>query len=133
MYPCIDVQNPTVGAQRYGGRTEILFNLETDTFRARCEPQFVAHRYGSNLDDLIRQAYVYIKACSLDPYCLSTIGGHIHIATITPKDGFNWVAGFEPKPERPVAVTHPTLLCQIRRVYCYQTKPFPKMGRMFDN
>lgn len=43
----------------------------------------------------------YIRACSspqalqMDRQCAG-IGGHIHIATITPKDGFRWVPGYEP-------------------------------------
>jgi hypothetical protein len=43
----------------------------------------------------------YIEACS-DPDAVTLgegydrIGGRIHIATVTPKDGFQWVAGYEP-------------------------------------
>jgi hypothetical protein len=50
----------------------------------------------------IIEARAYIKACEsdearkLDSFC-KTIGGHIHIATITRTDGFQWVRGFKPK------------------------------------
>src|ERR1700686_1388779 len=43
----------------------------------------------------------YIEACiseegrALDPSC-KDIGGKIHMASITPNDGFHWVPGFEP-------------------------------------
>jgi hypothetical protein len=45
----------------------------------------------------------YIAACSsvegrdLDNEVCSRIGGHIHIATISPEHGFQWVEGFRPK------------------------------------
>lgn len=47
-------------------------------------------------------ARAYIEACSsdegrrLDPKACSTIGGHIHIASVTQQNGFQWVPGFEP-------------------------------------
>jgi hypothetical protein len=50
-------------------------------------------------------AHAYISMCpgpeglALDPELCAGIGGHIHIATITPKDGFQWVPRFEPRPE----------------------------------
>jgi hypothetical protein len=43
----------------------------------------------------------YIAACSdpialeLDEFC-HTIGGHIHVATVTPDHGFRWVPGLGP-------------------------------------
>jgi hypothetical protein len=49
-----------------------------------------------------QMAHAYISACSgaeghaIDPEICAWIGGHIHIATITPKDGFQWLSGFEP-------------------------------------
>jgi len=45
----------------------------------------------------------YIKACAsplglqIDPENCSKIGGHIHIATLTPENGFEWVVGYEPR------------------------------------
>jgi hypothetical protein len=47
-------------------------------------------------------ARAYIEACSsplgreIDPERCSTIGGHIHMATITKDKGFQWIEGFEP-------------------------------------
>ncbi len=44
----------------------------------------------------------YIQACSspegkeIDDEAHKVIGGHIHIATITPVEGFRWVPGYEP-------------------------------------
>ena len=49
-----------------------------------------------------QMAHAYIKACSdpevfaVDPEQSAHIGGHIHIATITPKEGFQWVPRFQP-------------------------------------
>jgi len=49
-----------------------------------------------------QMAHAYISACSgpealaMDPKPCAGIGGRIHIATITPKDGFQWAPGFEP-------------------------------------
>jgi hypothetical protein len=53
------------------------------------------------LSEAIKVSEGYIRACSspeaiqMDAKCAG-IGGHIHIATITPKDGFRWVPGYEP-------------------------------------
>ena len=47
--------------------------------------------------ELIGMAKDYIEACiaSTREDCKG-IGGHLHIATITPEEGFGWVPGFEP-------------------------------------
>lgn len=56
---------------------------------------------GISLSSAIEAATSYIQACSdvearkIDQQCRS-IGGKIHVATITLKDGFKWVPGFEP-------------------------------------
>ena len=56
-------------------------------------------------DDILRAinySRAYIEACAspeareLDPFC-AAIGGRIHIATVKPKDGFDWAPGFEPE------------------------------------
>jgi hypothetical protein len=55
------------------------------------------------LQDAIEAARNFIAACS-DPAALEIegkdnyhpIGGRIHIATVTPRDGFRWVPGYEP-------------------------------------
>lgn len=57
----------------------------------------------SELVDMIRQSRSIIdahksdEAREIDPQGSGSIGGHIHIATITPIEGFKWVPGFEPK------------------------------------
>jgi len=56
------------------------------------------------LNDHINEAKCYLEACSgpeafaLNPTAASTIGGRLHIATITPAAGFEWVRGFESIP-----------------------------------
>ena len=58
------------------------------------------------LSDAIEAAQNYIKAC-IDPIAeeieqdtYRKIGGRIHVASITPGDGFQWVPGREPLEER---------------------------------
>jgi hypothetical protein len=83
----------------------------SDLLYAKNDPRFDAFRRPAppNQEDLalseaIIVAESYIRACSsevgrqVDENCAS-IGGHIHIATITPVAGFQWVGGFEPMPE----------------------------------
>jgi hypothetical protein len=54
------------------------------------------------LQNAIEAGRNFIAACSddslreIDPENCRGIGGHIHIATITPKAGFQWASGFEP-------------------------------------
>ena len=55
--------------------------------------------------EAVLHSRAYIEACEsdqgrkLDPSSCSTIGGKIHMAGITPKDGFDWVPGFEHERE----------------------------------
>jgi hypothetical protein len=66
-------------------------------FRGRAS----ARQEDLTLPEAVRVAENYIRACDsdvgreVDPNCAS-IGGHIHMATITLTDGFQWVPGFEP-------------------------------------
>jgi hypothetical protein len=54
-----------------------------------------------NLQNAVERSNRYIEACSdpeaasMDPFC-ARMGGHIHIATVTPREGFQWVSGYEP-------------------------------------
>jgi hypothetical protein len=98
------------GAPWYQG-SEIVFDLICGTRRGEPGDQWVSayekksmnltFHPNTTLDTHARMAHAYISACSgpeahaIDPQCAG-IGGHIHIATITPKDGFQWVPGFEP-------------------------------------
>jgi hypothetical protein len=62
-----------------------------------------------SLSEAIKVAEMYIRACcdpaarQMDQDCAS-IGGHIHIATITPAEGFKWVEGYEPLPNNSAAI-----------------------------
>jgi hypothetical protein len=40
------------------------------------------------------------EAMSIDKTHCESIGGHIHIATVTPTAGFQWVPGYEPVPRK---------------------------------
>jgi len=56
-----------------------------------------------NLSDGIEAMKNYVRACcdpeiaKLDPEMCAGVGGHLHLATITPNDGFEWV--IPPKTE----------------------------------
>lgn len=92
--------------------SEKVFDLMFGTHRENEKYIFSAYerrsgRLVSHPNETLRihaqMAHAYIDACSgpealaIDPKPCAGIGGHIHIATITPKDGFHWVPGFRPK------------------------------------
>jgi hypothetical protein len=76
--------------QRYGSTTLIDSFLKT------------AHSPPTNLREAVARAQAevayQINNSELDQDFGWSIGGPIHIATITPKTGFEWVSGFEPSP-----------------------------------
>lgn len=61
--------------------------------------------YSADLATAIAFSRAFIAACAgpegaeIDSAISSNIGGRIHIATITPKEGFRWVPKFEPAPQ----------------------------------
>jgi hypothetical protein len=79
---------------------ELLFDSQDARFAA-----YRIHRPETpealTITDAAEAAQRYIMACDsdlgrdVDPDIAPTIGGHIHIASITPS-GFGWVPGFEP-------------------------------------
>lgn len=82
------------------------------------DPRFVKYKAALELDlfkgslqTAIDYAVAYIQACSedcaaeIDPICRG-IGGRIHIAIVTPLDGFQWVPGFEPTQSTPADPIH---------------------------
>jgi hypothetical protein len=88
------------GLARASGSDKI-FNLLRDK---QPDPRFSIYYTDTsnyNLSKAIKFGENYIRACSdplaaqIDPRC-ATIGGRIHIATITPESGFQWVEGFNP-------------------------------------
>jgi len=92
-----------VGTRLLTGAPQI-FNLVLNTD----DPLFSAYRtyrtYRGRIPSVLQQAAIcenYVRACSdpeaikIEPLCMS-IGGHVHVATITPREGFQWVKGFEP-------------------------------------
>jgi hypothetical protein len=100
------LQPPTVFAEpaRHGlaraSGSDRIFNL----LRDRTDPRFFAYLTDTsnyNLAEAVKFGENYIRACSdplaveIDPRC-ATIGGRIHIATVKPESGFQWVAGFAP-------------------------------------
>jgi hypothetical protein len=76
-----------------------------DIFRNYSDPRFSEYRPirgdPKSLAFAIEWSAGFIRACSdrraleIDPNCYA-VGGHIHIATITPREGFRWVPQYEP-------------------------------------
>jgi hypothetical protein len=68
------------------------------------DERFLAYRVKdpNNTGSVILQSRLFIAAHSdpqallLDERTCRCVGGHVHIASITPSDGFQWVAGYEP-------------------------------------
>jgi hypothetical protein len=103
LEPEVIPQDSNLGRPQICGSGEVSYLLfDTD------DPRFAAYRrpvlraQDVTLAEAIEVSKGYINAC-MDPEALqideticSTIGGHIHIATITPSHGFRWVQGFEP-------------------------------------
>ncbi len=77
---------------------KLLFDKEA------VDERFAAYRVAdpTNMDSVVLRSKNFILAHS-DPAALligekmvRCVGGHIHIATVTPEDGFRWVPGYEP-------------------------------------
>ena len=94
---------PLVYGLRVGMGSDIVPNL-----CIKNDPRFEKYqrRLNMTLEDASRETAIdwtsaYIELCSeplaaeVDPIC-RMIGGHIHIATVTKSQGFQWVAGREP-------------------------------------
>lgn len=75
---------------------ELLFNSNDERFAAYRKP-FPDDPNSLTIDYAAEIATNYIRACSgpegrsADPDVAFTIGGHIHIAKITPLEGFQWI------------------------------------------
>lgn len=84
---------------RYHGSTKVqnamLSSGKFDKFRRELPPEYM--QTSDDLNGWITAALNYIAACSstegqkLDPETCLTIGGHVHIARITPRLGFRWI------------------------------------------
>jgi hypothetical protein len=79
--------------------TKVLFDDRDERLRQFKEPD---RRY-SRLEAAVEITKNYIRACSspeglaLDQDVCRSIGGHIHVATVTPDRGFQWVEGCGPR------------------------------------
>jgi len=91
-----------LGLHRASGRPEIgrlLWETDDPRLAAYRGPRIFAE--DMTLQDAIDRSQSYIRAHAdpaahtIDPECRRT-GGHIHVATITPPDGFKWIV--EPIP-----------------------------------
>jgi hypothetical protein len=84
----------------YSGPTIISNCFEKDARFARFR-QEIQVSLPEGLKAAAERAVWYIRACDsdigreLDAVGCSTVGGHIHMATITRENGFQWVGGFE--------------------------------------
>jgi hypothetical protein len=81
--------------------THLLWNTDDERL-AKFRGKFM-YAEDITLEDAIERSATYLKACSdeqfinIDKSCC-TVGGHIHMAKVTPARGFEWVKGFEPLP-----------------------------------
>jgi hypothetical protein len=92
--PEVATHQVTVGAPYILGPCQI-----TELILRTMDPRFSAYRlnrtHSGSLEDEVEACKKYILACSdpealrIDPRC-ACIGGHIHVATITPDAGFRW-------------------------------------------
>ena len=79
-----------------------LFNHKTHPlyYRYRRPPSVAVPRLSEAMVEAVIESRAYIEACesdegrALDDFCKS-IGGKIHMVSITPADGIQWVPGFE--------------------------------------
>jgi hypothetical protein len=91
----------SIGALLFDTSDARLAQYRTEACR-RVAANYKDSNIGITLQDAIEAARNYIAACSdpaireIDIENCRGIGGRIHIATITPKDGFQWVPGLEP-------------------------------------
>ncbi len=102
-----DVFTPGIvlGAHFYHGSTRIHDLIQEGDQRFCTGPyvrplEVALPHFSAAMCGAILYSRAYIEACSsavareLDPFC-ETIGGKIHMVSITPKDGIKWVPGFE--------------------------------------
>jgi hypothetical protein len=70
--------------------------IANDQRFARYRDRLAIDLRGASLEVACEWARTYVELCSdplaaeVDPLC-KAIGGHLHMATVTPKDGFQWV------------------------------------------
>jgi len=92
--PALHFETPPAHSQ-YSGSTiiyQFLFESTDERFAQYRKELYL----DSPIEDVVEVATGYVKACcdpvavSLDPLCRA-IGGHVHSAKITQRDGFQWV------------------------------------------
>ncbi len=105
--PKISLDELIIGMPRRHGSLALdaLFYVKSPRFfndRYLYPLQVPLPRFNEAMKGAVLESRAYIEACEsdearlLDDFC-KTIGGKIHMASITPKDGFDWVPGFEPE------------------------------------
>ncbi|MCU1271008.1 MAG: hypothetical protein JWN74_2302 [Acidobacteriaceae bacterium] len=78
-----------------------LFDTDDPTFAKYRVPR-VNDAENVTLGEVAEAAKKYILACAdpevikIDPVICAAIGGHIHMAKVTPKDGFAWLPEYRP-------------------------------------
>ncbi len=94
--PEIEIQSPPARLLRAGSLVilDLIDNRSDDRFSEFYRPQL---RLESALEDAISWGRAYVDACcseaarEVDPKVCDGIGGHVHIATVTQYNGFQWV------------------------------------------
>lgn len=79
-----------------------VYDDVADRRLAAYRPRWYSKNVQWSLRATVDVATGYIKACGsqegreIDSHVCKIIGGHIHVAMITPQDGFRWATGYEP-------------------------------------
>ncbi len=99
--PNVLVAKPPEPGLRAHGSKKVLDLIVAGRFRAYKLPrrdwrQLPLSEAIDIAHDLVR-AQMSEEARKIDPEVCNGIGGHIHVATITRKDGFTWVPGRDPR------------------------------------
>jgi hypothetical protein len=66
------------------------------SYRIICQPKPETIPVMSGQCEALIRAHCDPEALLIDPDICNGIGGHIHMAALTPETGFQWVSGFEP-------------------------------------
>jgi hypothetical protein len=97
--PTVSASVPDYGVYMMGSEAVLSLAVKGDPLFSEFDLSRTPHTLDEAVTAAKRTILVHTTeaALKLDPGHCHTVGGRIHIATITPKDGFGWVVGYEPK------------------------------------
>jgi hypothetical protein len=92
----VEAWTPTEGAWPLISGSPIIPRMMFEEGDRRFARYVILPRAGSSLDEAVARVKACVEAqCSkeateIDPFCRELVGGHVHVATVTPKEGFKW-------------------------------------------